>query len=174
MNKSILLQRLQNERDKFELLLNRAGFARQLTTKGIWRNLSIKDLLADILSREQFLADRMMEILHGETYTPSVSFTALERFRAQYGYPDYESPLIETEKPDHLVIEKYKSIAFDEMVAQELAAFSNILAAASRLTHRQYLDHNLYHRIAEHTYRRYRKIGSAIRRWLKTTAPKSK
>lgn len=173
MNKTILLERLQNERDQFELLLNRIGFARQLTMKGVAGGLSIKDLLADVLSREQFLADRMMEILHGETYAPSASFTALERFRTQYGYPDYESPLTETEKPDHLVVEKYKTIAFEEIVAQELAAFSNILAAASRLTHYQYLDHNLYHRIAEHTYRPYRKMGSAIRRWLKQTAPRS-
>lgn len=173
MNKTILLERLQNERDSFELLLNHIGFTRQLTIKGVAGRLSIKDLLADVFSREQFLADRLTEILHNETYAPSASFTALERFQTQYGYPDYESPLTDMEKPDQRVLEKYKTVALEEIVAQELAAFSNIFAAAARLTHHQYLDHNLYHRIAEHTYRSYRRMGSAIRRWLKKTAPRS-
>jgi hypothetical protein len=173
MNKTLLLERLQNERDQFELLLNRIGFARQLTIKGVAGGLTIKDLLADVLSREQFLADRMMEILHGETYAPGASFTALEYFQAKYGYPDYESPLAEKEKPDHLVLEKFKNIALEEIVSQELAAYSNILTAAERLTHHQYLDHDLFHRIAEHTYRPYRRMGSAIRRWLKKTAHRS-
>jgi hypothetical protein len=144
-----------------------------LTIKGVAGGLTVKDLLADVLMREQFIADRMNEILHGETYAPSASFTALERFQAKYGYPDYESPLAEKEKPDRLALEKYRTIAFDEIVAQELAAFADILTAAGRLTRHQYLDHDLFHRIAEHTYRPYRRTGSAIHRWLKKTAPRS-
>jgi hypothetical protein len=35
MNKLILLDRLHNGRDQFELLLNRIGFTRQLTMKGV-------------------------------------------------------------------------------------------------------------------------------------------
>lgn len=174
MNKLLLLERLQNERDPFELLLNRIGFTRQLTMKGVRGHLSIKDLLADVLSREQFIADRMAEILHGETYAPSASFTALENFQVQYGYPDYESPLVEKEKPDHLLLEKYKNIAFDEIVEQELATFANILETAAQLTHHQYLDHDLYHRIGEHTYRPWRRMGATMRRWIKMNTPEQK
>jgi hypothetical protein len=174
MNKLILLDRLHNGRDQFELLLNRIGFTRQLTMKGVAGGLSIKDLLADVLSHEQFIADRMVEILHGETYAPSASFTALENFREGYGYPDYESPLMEKEKPDHLLFEKYKNIAFDEIVEQELTTYANILEAANQLTHHQYLDHDLYHRIAEHTYRPWRRTSASIHRWLKRIASEQK
>lgn len=167
MNKSILLQRLQYERDKFELLLNRAGFARQLTMKGVSGNHSIKDLLADILSRGQFIADRLSEALHGETYCPCASYTALENFQKRYGYPDYESPLTEQEIPNRWVVERFKNIALDEIVAQELAAYANIVGAIRQLSHCQFLDYDLYHRIAVHTYKSYRRVGVEIQRWQK-------
>jgi len=102
MNKLIFLPRLQRERDKFEQLLNQAGFSRQMTMAGVFRNLSIKDLLADVLSREQFIADRLSEILHGENYSPSTSYKAFENFQKENNYPDYESPLCHKEKLDHL------------------------------------------------------------------------
>jgi hypothetical protein len=165
MNKSILLQRLQYERDKFELLLNRVGFARQLTMKGVSGNLSIKDLLTDVLSREQFIADRLTEILHGEIYSPCTSYTTLQDFQSQYGYPDYESPLMEKDVPDHLVMEKHKNIALDEIISQELAVYANIMDAIHKLTHHQFLDNDLYHRLAIHTYKPYRRLSMDIQRW---------
>ena len=129
MNKPLFIERLQRERDKFELLLNRVGFTRQMTMKGVSGSLSIKDMLADILTREQFIADRLSEILHGETYSPCTSHTALENFQNKYGYPDYESPLLEKEKRNHLVTYKHKNIGVDDIVEQELAAYTNILAS---------------------------------------------
>ncbi|NOH03265.1 MAG: hypothetical protein HND47_15540 [Chloroflexi bacterium] len=174
MNKPLLLERLQRERDQFEGLLNRVGFTRQLTMKGVSGHLSIKDLLGDILSREQFLADRLSEILEGETYAPSTSFTGLENFQNHYGYPDFESPLYEKDKPSPSILDLYKTIEFDEIVAQELAVYSNILEAFDKLTHHQCLDHDLFHRIAEHTYRPYRRAGTAIHRWLKKITPEPK
>lgn len=173
MNKITFLPRLQRERDKFELLLNRVGFARQLTMKGVLGSLSIKDLLADVLSREQFISDRLTEILHGEVYSPCTSYTALENFQKKYGFPDYESSLLEKEKPVHFVMYKYKNIALDEIVAQELAAYSNIISALQELTHNQCLDHDLFHRIAQHTYKTYRRISVEIKRWLKRIAAES-
>jgi hypothetical protein len=168
MNKITFLPRLQHERDKFENLLNQVGFARQLTMVGVFVNLSIKDLLADILTREQFIADRLNEILHGESYWTSTSHTALENFQKANGYPDYESPLCDMEKLNHLVIHKYKNIALDDIVEQELASYANILSAMIKLTHNQCLDHDLFHRVAEHTYKPYRKSGLEIKRWLKS------
>ena len=168
MNKIIFLPRLQRERDKFELLLNQAGFLRQMTMAGVFRNLSIKDLLADILSREQFIADRLSEVLHGENYSPCTSYTAYENFQKTNGYPDYESPLCHKEKLDHLVIQKYKRISLDDIVEQELAAYASIVAMLEKSTHEQCLDHDLFHRVAEHTYRPYRRASMEIQRWLKS------
>jgi hypothetical protein len=165
---------LQRERDKFELLLNQVGFTRRMTMKGLSGNLSIKDLLADILSREQFVADRLNEILHDEKYSPCTSYSGLEDFQNSYGYPDYESSLLEKEKLDHLVIYKHRNIGLDEIVSQELAAYSNILSALEKLTQSQCLDHDIFHRIAEHTYKPYRRAGIEIRRWLKSIETESK
>lgn len=174
MNKTILLERLQNERDQFELLLNRIGFARQLTMRGVVGVLTVKDLLAEILSHEQFIADRLSEILHGETYAPSASFTALEKFEHEYGYPDYESTLIEKDKLNPTLLDTYKNIEFDEIVAQELAVYTSIVAEIDKLSPHQCLDHDLFHRVAEHTYKPYRRASMLIQHWLKRIASEPK
>lgn len=174
MDKITFLPRLQRERDKFELLLNRVGFTRQLTMVGVLGRLSIKDMLADIFTREQFIADRLSEILHGDTYSPCTSHTMLENFQNKYGYPDYESPLLEKEKTNHLVIYKHKNIGLDDIIEQELAAYINILDSFQKQTHDQCLDHDLFHRIAEHTYKSYRRTSVEINRWLKSIAAESK
>ncbi len=168
MDKITFLPRLQRERDKFENLLNRVGFTRQMTMAGVFGKLSIKDMLADILTREQFIADRLSEVLHNEIYSPCASHTALENFQSVNGYPDYESPLIEKEKLNHLVTHKYKNIGVDDIVEQELAAYASILSAMIKLTHNQCLDHDLFHRVAEHTYKSYRRTSIEINRWLKS------
>ena len=62
--------RVMHERDKFELLLNRVGYAPH-DVEGRFRKWSIKDMLAHILAYEQYIADRMHEILHGEEYVPA-------------------------------------------------------------------------------------------------------
>lgn len=174
MNKIIFLPRLQRERDKFEHLLNQAGFLRQMTMAGVFRNLSIKDLLADVLSREQFIADRLSEVLHGDSYIPCTSYTAYENFQKSNGYPDYESPLCHREKLNHLVIQKYKNISLDDIVEQELAAYTSIVAALERLTHNQCLDYDLFHRVAEHTYKSYRRTCMEILRWQKSIETEAK
>jgi len=166
VNKLVFIERLQRERDKFEHLLNRVGFTRQMTMKGVSGSLSIKDMLADILTREQFIADRLSEILHADPYSPCASHTALENFQIKYGYPDYESPLLEKEKRNHLVTYKHKNIGVDDIVEQELAAYTNIVSLLHKLTHDQCFDHDLFHRIAEHTYKPYRRMSLEINRWL--------
>ncbi len=173
MEKTIFFERLQRERDKFENLLNRVGFSRQLTMKGVSGNLSIKDLLADVLSREQFIADRLSEIANSESYAPSTSFTMLENFQQRNGYPDYESNLLEKDKPNHLVVYKFKNIGMDDIVEQELATYMSIVELLQQLTHNQCLDHDLFHRIAEHTYKPYRRASAEINRWLKQIASES-
>jgi hypothetical protein len=174
MNKTIFLERLQNERDRFEQLLNQVGFARRLTLRGVSGGLTVKDLLAEVLSHEQFIADRLSEIHHGESYSPSASFTALEKFQNEFGYPDYESPLMEKHKHDLTVLSAYKNIEFDEIVAEELAVYAGIVELTLKLTQHQFLDHDLFHRVAEHTYRPYRRMGLLVHAWLKRIAAEPK
>jgi len=173
MNKIILIERLQRERDQFEQLLNRVGFTRQLTMKGVSGGLTVKELLADVLMHEQFIADRLSEVLLSEAYAPAASYTALENFQREFGYPDFESPLPEKEGLYLLALDGYKNIEFDAIVSEELAVYASILDALQTLSHHQCLDHDLFHRIAEHTYRPYRKTGAAIQRWLKKITSKS-
>ncbi|MBI5354289.1 MAG: hypothetical protein HZB50_16730 [Chloroflexi bacterium] len=173
MDKNIFIPRLQRERDKFELLLNQVGFTRQMTIKGVSASLSIKDLLADILTREEFIADRLNEILHDEAYSPCTSHTALEKFQKDFGYPDYESPLLEKENRNHVAIYKHKNIGLDDIVEKEIAAYGNIISSLERLTHDQCLDHDLFHRIAEHTYKPYRRMSMEINHWLKSITTES-
>lgn len=174
MEKSLLLEHLQNERDQFELLLNRVGFTRRLTMRGVMDRLTVKDLLAEVLSHEQFIADRLSEITHGETYAPSASFAALENFQREYGYPDYESSLLEEAEFHPFILDTYKTIGFEDMVSEELAVYASILELIEKLTPHQFLDHDLYDRIRKHTYRPYRHVSGLIHRWLKriTSEPK--
>jgi hypothetical protein len=173
MNKITFLPRLQRERDKFEMLLNQVGFTRRMTMKGVSGSLSIKDLLADILTREEFIADRLSELLHGEVYSPCTSHSALDHFQEKFGYPDYESPLLEKDNRNHVVTHKHKNIGVDDIVEQELAAYDNIISALEKLTQEQCLDNDLFHRIAEHTYKPYRRASLEINRWLRSIATES-
>jgi len=167
MNKIIFLERLQNERDNFELLLNRIGFSRQLTMKGVIDGLSIKDLLADILLHEYYIVDRLAEIIHGEIYSPSTSHSAFDKFQEDFGYPDYESPLYKKEAIRNPNSEKYNHIALDDVIAEEIAVYSTIVTSLHKLTNNQYLDHDLFHRVANFTYKPYRHTSLAINKWLK-------
>lgn len=165
MDKITFLQRLQRERDAFELLLNQVGFARQMTMKGVWHDLSVKDLLADILAREQFIADRLSGIIHQEPYSPCASHSALDHFQEKCGYPDYESMLVDKDEINHLVVYKYKNIGLDDIIEQELAAYVSIVAALEKIARAQCLDYDVFHRVGEQTFKQYRRMIQRIHRW---------
>ena len=167
LNKGTFLARLLHERDKFELLLNRAGYTRRMTLKGVAGKWSIKDVLALILTYEQFIADRMEEILDHEAYIPSRTQTALDAFLDEFGYPDLGSPLLDDESPREWVIERYRNISLDEVIAQELQAFASIVASLEKLPEPVIARHTLYDRIAKHTWLHYREHTHGIKRWLK-------
>jgi len=166
-NKEIFLARLLHERDKFELLLNRVGYTRRMTLKGVAGKWSIKDILAHILAYEQFLSDRLHEILHDQPYTPCKTQTALDAFLDEFGYPDFGSPLLDDDSPTEWVIEKYKNVSLDDVVAQELQAFSSIVSAFEVMPENLITHHNLYNRIIKHTYEHYREHTHEIKLWLK-------
>lgn len=164
--KRVFLTRLLQERDKFELLLNRAGYTRRMTLKGVAGKWSIKDVLALILTHEQFLADRMAEIAANAPYSPCRTQTALDAFLDEFGYPDFGSPLLDEESPKEWVIERYRNISLDDVIAQELQAFTSIFASLEKLPEPVLARHNLYDRIAKHTWLHYREHTPGIKRWL--------
>jgi len=172
--KDVFLRRLLHERDKFELLLNRLGSARRMAVNGVSGKWSIKDMLAHILAHEQYLADRMNEIAHREPYIPCKTQTALEAFLEEFGYPDFGSPLLDDEAPNSWVVEKYRNVSLEEVVAQEIHAFSTILTTLEKMPEEMIAGHNLLERAANHTYRHYREHTRDIRNWMKSNSVNSR
>ena len=168
MLKTQFINRLLRERDKFELLLNRIGYTRRMTLKGVSGKWSIKDILAHVLAYEQYISDRMNEIQHGETYIPCKTQNALDAFLDEFGYPDFGSPLLDDDGPNAWVVEKYTNVPLDDVVAQELQAFAAIISSLEKMPEETLNQHNLYDRVANNTYRHYREHIADIRRWLKS------
>lgn len=169
-NKDIFIARLLRERDRFELLINRIGFTRQLTMPNVLGKWSIKDMLAHILAYELYMADRLEEVLHGETYIPCKTQNALDAFLDQFGYPDFGSPLLDDDGPNAWVVEKYKNVSLEDVVMQELNAFTSIVDALEKISEADIDKHHLYERIASNTYKHYREHIRDIRRWLAVNA----
>ncbi len=93
---------------------------------GLW---SVKDIMAHIMCREQHLADRLGEIARGETEIVCNTQSDLDAFQEEFGYPDFASPLMSEAQADEWVFRKYRNVAMNEMVADELHAFEALLAA---------------------------------------------
>jgi len=167
--KDIFLARLMRERDKFELLLNRVGYTRRMTLKGVSGQWSIQDMLAHILAYEQYIADRMNELLHGETYVPCKTQNALDAFLDEFGYPDFGSSLLDDDVPNEWITEKYKNVSLEDIISQEIQAFAAIVSSLEKLPEEMMNQHHLYERVANNTYRHYREHILEIRRWLKST-----
>ncbi len=168
-HKEIFLARLMHERDKFELLLNSVGYTRRMTLKGASGKWSVKDMLAHVLAYEQYIADRMNELLHGETYLPCKTQNALDAFLDEFGYPDFGSSLLDDDSPNEWVTEKYKNVSLEDVVAQEIQAFAAIVSSLERMPEEMMNRHHLYDRIANNTFRHYREHSADIKRWLKSS-----
>ena len=172
--KQIFLARIMHERDKFELLLNRVGYARRMTLKGVLGKWSVKDILAHIFAYEQYMADRLNEIVHGETYIPCKTQNALDAFLDEFGYPDFGSPLLDDDGPNEWVTEKYKNVSLEDVISQELQAFAAILSSLEKMNEEMMNRHNLYDRVANNTYRHYREHIADIKRWLRSNTTYNK
>ncbi len=162
------------ERDKFELMLNRVGYTRRMTLKGVSGNRSIKDILAHIGAYEQYIADRMNEIAHGEHYAPCKTHNALDAFLDEHGYPDFGSPLLDDDTAKEWVFEKYKHVELEEIVAHEIQAFASIISSLEALPDETVRSHNLLDRVANNTFHHYREHVRDIRRWLRAHATEAK
>jgi len=174
MIKHQFISRLMRERDKFELLVNRVGYARRMTLKGVVGKWSVKDILAHILAYEQYTADRLAEILQGETYSPGRTQRALDAFLEEFGYPDFGSPLLDDDTPNAWVVEKYTNVSLEDVVTQEMNAFTSIVSTLEKIPEAAIEKHNLYERIANNTYKHYREHIRDIKSWLAVNATNSK
>src|SRR5215510_15688827 len=152
MQKKPFIEKLLQERDRFELTLNRVGYTRRMTLKGVSGKWSIKDILAHILAYELYIADRINEIVHHEPYTPCKTQSALDAFLEEFGYPDFGSPLLDDDEPNAWVVEKYRTVSLEDVVAQELQAFSSIITMLEKMPLTMIREHNLFDRVANNTY----------------------
>jgi len=168
------ISRLLQERDKFELLLNRVGYTRRMTLKGVSGKWSIKDILAHVLAYEQYIADRMSEILQGEHYAPCRTQTALDAFLDEFGYPDFGSPLLDDDAPNVWIVEKYQNVSLEDVVSQEIQAFSSVVSALEKMPEELINQHNLFERVANNTYRHYHEHVRDIKNWLNQNTVNSK
>lgn len=166
MKKRSFLHHLLAERDKFEWLLNQLSFSRLTTTAGVVGQWSVKDIVAHIMSYEQYTADRMVEVIHGETYTPARTHAELDTFLEKFGYPDFGSPLLNHESSNAWVVEKYKNISLEEVVAHEIQAFNAIVTDLETLNEKQLDQHHFFEHITNNTYLHYREHSRDIERWL--------
>lgn len=166
MKKRTFLHHLLNERDKFERLLNQLSFSRLTTVAGVAGPWSVKDIVAHIMSYEQYTADRMVEVIHGEHYTPASNHAEMDAFLEKFGYPDFGSTLLNDEASNTWIVEKYKNISLEEVVAHEIQAFNAIVHAVETLHESQLNQHHFFEHITNNTYIHYREHSRDIERWL--------
>jgi len=163
MRKAHFLARLQNERQNWELLINYVASSRMGIgcVAGTW---AVRDILAHIVAQEQYLADRLAEIARGEPTSFCRTQAELDDFQEEFGYPDFESPILQQDIANDWVVNKYKSIANPDLVALELHAFDAIWEHVQGLTGKQLRINNLYERIAHYTYAHYNEHATDIRK----------
>jgi hypothetical protein len=171
MRKRQFIKRLLAKRDEWEALINQVGFARLNTLAGVCGIWSVKDIVAHIMSYEQYIADRVAEITHGEMYAPAENQSQLDTFLARFGYPDFGSPLLDDDGPNAWIVEKYRNVPMEEVVAQEMNAFQAIINGLEALSEEQIIQHRLIERVAENSYEHFYEHARDIKRWLITVKP---
>lgn len=168
MRKAQLLARMMIARDEWELLVNHVGSIR-VGIGGVSGHWSVKNIVAHVMTREQHLADRLAEYARGEPCRPCGNWEAFDAFIEEFGFPDFDSPLISQDAANELVYEKYKNAAMNELVADELNAFSAVLAGVRALTEEQLDEFNLAPKIKQVTIDHYRHHMADIRKRFKRT-----
>src|SRR5574340_63513 len=126
MHKAQLIVQVLRARDEWEPLINHVGLSR-VGIGGVSGYWSVKNIVAHVMCREQHLADRLHEIARGEPELVCTSSEDLEAFIEEFGFPDFASPLLAEDSANEWVFNKYKNIAMNEMIADEIHAFDCLL-----------------------------------------------
>lgn len=166
MRKAQLVARMMSARDEWEQLVNHVGMTR-VGIRGVSGYWLVKNIVAHVMTREQHLADRLIEIARGEQYRPCETYDALDAFLEEYGFPDFESLLVSADAANEWVYEKYKNAPMNELVADELHAFSALMMGVRALTDEQLNDLNLLQKIKHVTVDHYRQHAADIRKRFK-------
>jgi hypothetical protein len=163
MRKQRFLTRLQDERQDWELLINYVASSRMGIgcVAGTW---AVRDILAHMVAQEQYLADRLAEIARGESFSVCQTQDEMDTFLEEYGYPDFESPLLNQDTANDWVVNKYKSVSNEDLVAQEVHAFDAIIESLSALSEYQLSEHDLFKLVAHYTYEHYNEHAADIRK----------
>lgn len=166
MRKAQLIVRMMSARDEWEQLVNHVGLTR-VGIRGVSGHWSVMNIVAHVMTREQHLADRLAEIARGEQYRPCQTYEALDAFLAEYGLPDFDSPLLSADSADEWVYQKYRNAAMNELVADELHAFSALMTGVRSLSEEQLNNLDLFQKIKHVTMDHYRQHGADIRKRFK-------
>ena len=167
MRKAQLILRLMRERDHWELLLNYVGSTR-MTIRGVTGSWSVLDIISHVMVREEYLADRLSEIAEERLHIPCKTQDELDTFLEDYGYPDFESPLINEQSADEWVVSKYKTTPPRDLVEREIHAFDSVLSGIKALSEEQLNQHGLIRKMRKYTYEHYREHAVEIRQRFKT------
>jgi len=167
MRKSQLLAHLRGERDDWEHALNHVGTVR-FGIGGVSGHWSTRDIVAHIMAREQYLANRLKEIHQGQSLPACKTQDELDTFLEEFGYPDFESPLLPEEQGNEWVVVKYRDIPFKDLIMLESHAFEALHENIMALSEEQLNEHNLAERVVRDTYKHYRQHAADIRKRFKT------
>jgi hypothetical protein len=166
MRKAQLIVQVLHARDDWEPLINHVGLPRVGIT-GVSGHWSVKNIVAHVMCREQHLADRLHEIARAEPEIICHTLSDLEAFMEEFGYPDFASPLMGTRDSDEWVYQKYKNVAMNELVADEIHAFDHLLSGMRLLSEETLNDRGLVRRIRHVTIEHYSHHGADIRKRFK-------
>jgi hypothetical protein len=169
MNKTQFLETLQMERAGWESVLKQVGEER-FTLSRVVGEWSIKDVIAHIMSYEQYILDRLRETLRGETYLPSLTHDALTDYLNEHDYPDFGSPLLDDDAPNAWVIERYRAESLEAVVRKERQVFAQLLHAINELSEEALAEHAYIERIESNTTEHYQHHANDIRNWLGSSA----
>jgi hypothetical protein len=166
MHKSELIVQMLRARDDWEQLINFVGLSR-VGIGGVSGHWSVKNIVAHVMSREQHMADRLSELARGGPVRKCQSRSALDAFVEEFGYPDFDSPLLSEEEANEWIFQKYRNAPMKELVADELHAF-DLLLASLRLIPEETLDElGLMPRVRHVTVEHYRLHAADIRKRFK-------
>ncbi len=119
-------EQILTARGQFELLINRVRTSR-MTIRGVIGRWSIKDTLVYIMTCEHYLADRLTENQKTKSLSKDIAFENENLRILVYLRPEYGSYLYGKEPEMERIIQKYKSIPLEEVVAQENQAFLSLV-----------------------------------------------
>jgi hypothetical protein len=119
------------------------------------------------MAREQYMADRLEEILQGTSLPACQTQDELDTFLEEFGYPDFESSILPGDQANEWAVLKYRNQPFNELMDFEIHVFEELHENILSLSEEQLNETNLAERLAQFTYKHYRQHAADIHRRFK-------